>query len=80
MFFQRNDGIGLLLAGSNVRIRQSHRTPYSGREGIIESIDETDSKGAYLVRFEDGTQFRYNAHEIESAQSPRREDYLIERL
>jgi hypothetical protein len=52
--------------GSRVRIRPSYRTPYSGQEGTVTCVDTRDSKGAFLVQFEDGTQFRYNDWEIET--------------
>ncbi len=54
-----------LPVGSRVRIRESHRAPYSGHHGILAGID-TDPKGAFVVRFDDGTQFRYNSDELES--------------
>jgi hypothetical protein len=64
--------------GNRVHIRRSHRAPYSGGYGIITSVDELDSKGPYLVRFDDGTQFRYRAHEIEVAHD--RKPYTREHL
>ena len=54
-----------LAAGSRVRIQKSTRAPYAGRYGTIASFDENDSKGPYLVRFEDDTQFRYRPSEVE---------------
>ena len=70
MFSRREDTFVLLSAGTRVRIRESQRSPYSGRFGVISSVDARDRKGPYLVRFEDGTQFRYVADEIESNQTP----------
>jgi len=58
-------------AGSRVRIRQSRRAPYAGRLGIVAGIDYSDNKGPFLVRFEDGTQFRYRAGEIEAEKEHR---------
>jgi hypothetical protein len=52
-------------AGNFVRIRRSRRTPHGGSRGVIVGIDETDMRGPYLVRFDDGTQFRYRPDEIE---------------
>lgn len=68
MISQRDHSLLPLSAGSHVRVRQSHRSPYAGRCGTINSIDASDSKGPFLVCFEDGTQFRYRNHEIEPAQ------------
>ena len=65
--FSQQDGFVSLRTGSHVRIGHSHRSPYAGRYGVISSVDAGDNKGPYLVRFEDGTQFRYRAEEIESA-------------
>ena len=52
--------------GTWVRVRSSVRTPYSGRSGVISSIDGADVNGAYLVRFQDRMQFRYGLHELEA--------------
>ena len=71
MLSARVDSFASLATGTRVRVRLSPRSPYSGRVGILASVDTADDKGPYLVRFEDGTQFRYNAEEIESTQSPR---------
>src|SRR5215510_5266868 len=71
MLSARVDSFASLATGTRVRVRLSPRSPYSGRDGILASVDSADDKGPYLVRFEDGTQFRYNAEEIESAQSPK---------
>jgi len=67
--FSQQDGFVSLRTGSHVRIGHSHRSPYAGRYGVISSVDAGDNKGPYLVRFEDGTQFRYRAEEIESAHT-----------
>jgi hypothetical protein len=68
MLSQSDDSFVPLSAGSRVRIRESHRAPYAGHFGIVAGVDHSDSKGPFLVRFEDGIQFRYKAAEIESAQ------------
>jgi hypothetical protein len=39
-------------------------------------VDETDEKGAYLVMFSDGLQFRYKRHELEPLDSPVRTNVL----
>ena len=52
--------------GDRIRVRDNKRSPYSGRLGVIIGVDASDGKGAYLVRFEDGLNFRYNASEIDS--------------
>jgi len=69
MDLQRDNDLVLKSKGSRVRIRASHRAPYAGQYGIIESVDEGDSRGPYLVYFEDGIQFRYTAHEIEVSEA-----------
>jgi hypothetical protein len=71
MLSQRDDSFVSLSAGSRVRIRESHRAPNAGHFGIVAGVDHSDSKGPFLVRFEDGIQFRYKAAEIESAQEHR---------
>jgi hypothetical protein len=70
MLSQRHDSF-VPPTGSRVRIRESHRAPYAGHFGIVAGVDYSDSKGPFLVRFEDGIQFRYKAAEIESAQEHR---------
>jgi hypothetical protein len=74
---QRDNGLVALSAGRHVRIRQSQRAPYAGSIGMIAGIDESDSKGPYLVRFEDGTQFRYKAAEVEPAQASQPHSRII---
>jgi len=71
MLWHRVDSFGSPSNGSRVRIRESRRAPYAGCFGIVADVDYGDSKGPFLVRFEDGTQFRYKAAEIESAQEHR---------
>jgi len=71
MLSQRADSFVPPSGGSRVRIRESRRAPYAGRFGIVAGVDYSDSKGPFLVRFEDGTQFRYKAGEIEQAQDQR---------
>jgi hypothetical protein len=66
--------------GSVVRIRQSHRLPCPGLSGTIVRVDENDSKGPYLVRFQNGTQFRYAAGEIESVQAPEIPNRFLEKI
>ena len=68
MLWHRVDSFGPPSTGSRVRIRESLRAPYAGCFGIVTDVDYGDSKGPFLVRFDDGTQFRYKAAEIESAQ------------
>ena len=52
-------------AGQPARIRRSIHSPYPGRVGTVVSFDSSDTKGAYLVSFSDGLQFRYSRREIE---------------
>jgi hypothetical protein len=65
MVSQGDERFVSIVAGTRVRIRPSYRTPYSGREGTVSCIDTRDSKGAFLVQFDDGTQFRYKAWELD---------------
>ena len=51
--------------GESARVRQSIHSPYSGRTGIVLDFDPSDKRGAYLVVFSDGLQFRYNLQELE---------------
>jgi hypothetical protein len=69
MLSRRDDRFVNLASGTPVRVRLSQRAPYSGQCGIIATVDQSDNKGAYLVRFADGTQYRYQSHEIELATS-----------
>src|SRR5262249_16135259 len=51
--------------GSTARIRQSWRSPYAGRLGVVSAIEPNDVYGAYVIEFEDGLHFRYHRHELE---------------
>jgi len=73
MSFQSDSRLSSFFTGVRVRICQSVRAPHAGCDGIITSVDEDDTRGPYLVRFEDGTQFRYRPHEIESVLAPPRQ-------
>lgn len=53
------------IPGQPARIRQSFHSPCSGRIGTLLEIDNSDTKGPYLVSFDDGLQFRYSKSEIE---------------
>jgi hypothetical protein len=61
---KRPDAIKRWDTGYPVRIRRSHRVPLAGSIGKIVSVDPADSYGAYLVRFENGLQFRYRENEF----------------
>jgi hypothetical protein len=50
--------------GYPVRIRKSLRVPLAGNIGKIVSVDPADRYGAYLVRFDNGLQFRYQEDEF----------------
>ena len=80
MFSSREDSSAPLRTGNRVRIRESHRSPYSGRYGVISSVDSGDSKGQYVVLFEDGTQFRYRAEEVESTPAPKSRNHFFEKI
>jgi hypothetical protein len=58
-----------LQCGNHVRIRRSGRSPYAGRTGVLSAIDPGDPYRIYLVRFEDGLQFRYERGELEPLAS-----------
>jgi hypothetical protein len=51
--------------GESARVRQSIHSPYSGQTGIVLDFDPSDNRGAYLVIFSDGLQFRYRPQELE---------------
>jgi len=55
--------------GESARVRQSIHSPYSGRDGIVMDFDPSDKKGAYLLQFSDGLQFRYKPQELEPLNS-----------
>lgn len=58
--------------GESARVRQSIHSPYSGQTGIVLDFDPSDNRGAYLLMFSDGLQFRYKPQELESLdQNPR---------
>jgi hypothetical protein len=54
-----------LRSGSHVRIRRSWCTPLAGRSGVVLAIEPDDPYGTYLIRFEDGLQFRYERRDLE---------------
>ena len=56
--------------GEAARIRRSIHSPYPGHTGVIMCVDDMDEKGAYLVMFSDGLQFRYKPRELEPLDSP----------
>jgi hypothetical protein len=64
--------------GYPVRIRQSRRVPFAGGIGKIVSVDPTDPYGAFLVRFDNGLQFRYQ--EDEFTPLPRAEQAISSRI
>jgi hypothetical protein len=66
MWFQSKRNFASFAIGNRVRIRESRRSPYPGQCGVVSSIDPKDGLAPYLVRFEDGMQFRYKAEEFES--------------
>ena len=53
--------------GDHVRIKNSIRSPYAGQHGVIFDLETDRDATEYLVRFEDGLVFRYDAEEMESA-------------
>ena len=59
------DSIVPFPAGTRVQIRESRRSPCASASGVLLSIDLNDERAPYLVRFDDGTEFRYNSHEIQ---------------
>jgi len=65
------DGIGIdLRSGNQVRIRRSWRTPLAGRSGVVLAIEPDDPFGTYLIRFDDGLQFRYERRDLEAMVAP----------
>jgi hypothetical protein len=60
------NGVGIdLRSGHHVRIRRSWRSPLAGRLGVVLAIEPNDPYGTYLVRFQDGLQFRYGRQDLE---------------
>jgi hypothetical protein len=57
-----------IRSGDTVRIKEDWRVPLSGQAGTVISIDSGDSKGAYLVEFSNGLQFRYRREELTALQ------------
>ena len=56
--------------GSFVRIHNSARNPLAGDVGTIIAVSSADPYGAYLVEFEDGLRFRYQASEFSVERCP----------
>jgi hypothetical protein len=54
-----------LRSGSHIRIRRSWCTPLAGRSGVVLAIELDDPYGTYLIRFQDGLQFRYERRDLE---------------
>jgi hypothetical protein len=61
---------GILSSGDNVVIRRGWRSPHAGRSGVLSAIEPNDPYGAYLVHFDDGTEFRYGFQELEALVAP----------
>src|SRR5215471_17524395 len=59
-----------LRSEHHVRIRRSWRTPLAGRSGVVLAIEPDDPYGTYLIRFEDGLQFRYERRDLEVMVAP----------
>ncbi|HEY2380339.1 MAG TPA: hypothetical protein VGK48_04065 [Terriglobia bacterium] len=70
------DNVLSFFVGNRVRIRRSCRSPYSGRWGVLSSVDVRDDRAPYLVSFDDGTQYRYTADEVELARTQPRNGLL----
>ena len=68
--------------GESARVRESIHSPYSGRTGIVLDFDPSDKRGAYLVIFSDGLQFRYRPQELEplNAANPTRRPRVLDTL
>ncbi|HYR91970.1 MAG TPA: hypothetical protein VE422_48440 [Terriglobia bacterium] len=50
--------------GDQVRILGGWRSPLSGYAGTIVEISTKDSKGPYLVEFDNGLRYRYHVEEL----------------
>ena len=50
--------------GALVRIHNCARNPQAGHTGTIIAVSSADPYGTYLVEFEDGLRFRYQASEL----------------
>jgi len=65
-----NDAISIdIKVGNAVGIRRSWRSPYAGSFGVVSAIEPSDGYCIYVIEFEDGLQFRYKRHELESAMA-----------
>jgi hypothetical protein len=53
--------------GDRVHIKPSVRTPYSNHFGILTNVTPEDPLGPFLVRFDDGVEFRYHSAELQNA-------------
>jgi hypothetical protein len=58
---RRNQEMGYRISRAHSK---SRRMPLAGKIGKIVSVDPADPYGAYLVRFENGLQFRYQEDEF----------------
>ena len=64
MRVRSKDTFASVAVGNRVRIQENQRSPYPGQCGVVLSVDLEDGRAPYLVRFEDGMQFRYKAEEF----------------
>ena len=79
MMSPAKDGVVSFPIGTRVEIRAGRRSPYAGESGVLMSIDLDDERAPYLVRFDDGTQFRYKTHEIQLPSEAKRSS-LVARI
>ena len=64
--------------GYPVRIRNSRRIPLAGHVGKIISVDPADKYGAFLVRFGNGLQYRYQEGEFTALPRAQKDNSLHE--
>ena len=57
-------GIFYIEVGTAVRIHNSAKSPLAGHKGTIIAVTAADPYGPYLVEFEHGMRFRYQASEF----------------
>lgn len=64
-------GIFYIEVGTAVRIHNSAKSPLAGHRGTVIAVSAADPYGPYLVEFEHGMRFRYQASEFSVETSGR---------
>jgi len=56
--------LDVFKVGDQVRITGGWRSPLSGYAGTVVEVSVKDSKGPYLVEFDNGLRYRYHTEEL----------------